>query len=130
LAPDAERELHGLGLCEGHEGEQSIRLRLSLSDDSQAGNASGLRRSVGRSVCVGGERASGRWGAFVQEERECAFYKGVKMTRIALSCSTEGAEISSWVVLTCLVANCLVLLSPLLLVLASHACLALMALST
>ncbi|KAK9812831.1 hypothetical protein WJX72_004417 [[Myrmecia] bisecta] len=40
----ASSELHVLGFIMGHEGEQSISVRVLLSDDSQAGNAKGTAR--------------------------------------------------------------------------------------
>ncbi|MEW5304818.1 MAG: hypothetical protein WDW36_007402 [Sanguina aurantia] len=38
-------ELHALGFCEAHEGEQSLRIKFSLTDESQAGNARGTTRA-------------------------------------------------------------------------------------
>uniref|UniRef100_A0A7S0WSL5 Helicase ATP-binding domain-containing protein n=1 Tax=Chlamydomonas leiostraca TaxID=1034604 RepID=A0A7S0WSL5_9CHLO len=40
----AAHELHALGYCEGHEGEQSIRVKFMLTDDSQLGSTAGLNR--------------------------------------------------------------------------------------
>lgn len=42
---DAGDELHhALGCVEGHEGDQSVRVRFRLTDAAQAGNARGLQR--------------------------------------------------------------------------------------
>ena len=35
---------HALGVVEGHEGDQSLRVRFKLTDAAQAGNARGLQR--------------------------------------------------------------------------------------
>ncbi|PSC70977.1 putative helicase MAGATAMA 3 [Micractinium conductrix] len=46
--PEEERgdELHhALGVVEGHEGDQSLRVRFKLTDAAQAGNARGLQRA-------------------------------------------------------------------------------------
>ncbi|KAL4853029.1 putative helicase MAGATAMA 3 [Chlorella vulgaris] len=36
---------HALAFMEGHEGDQSLRIRFRLTDDAQAGNARGLQRA-------------------------------------------------------------------------------------
>jgi hypothetical protein len=36
-----------MGFIEAHEGEQSLRVKFHLTDDSQAGNAKGLLRCAG-----------------------------------------------------------------------------------
>lgn len=41
---NVRRELHAMGYCDAHEGEQSLRVKFYLSDDSQLGNDRGLRR--------------------------------------------------------------------------------------
>jgi hypothetical protein len=35
---------HALGVMEGHEGDQSVRVRFKLTDASQAGSERGLQR--------------------------------------------------------------------------------------
>jgi senataxin len=40
-------ELHAMGFVEAHEGEQSLRIKFYLTDDSQAGNSRGLMRCAG-----------------------------------------------------------------------------------
>ena len=35
---------HALGIMQGHEGDQSIRVRFRLTDAAQAGNEHGLQR--------------------------------------------------------------------------------------
>ena len=47
---------HALGIMEGHEGDQSIRVRFRLTDAAQAGNTHGLQRweHGGDGVCVYG----------------------------------------------------------------------------
>ena len=37
-------DLHALGVVEGREGEQSLRVRFRLTDAAQAGNARGEER--------------------------------------------------------------------------------------
>jgi len=37
-------QLHALGFMEGHEGEQSLRVKFFLTDDSQAGKPEQLER--------------------------------------------------------------------------------------
>lgn len=41
---DMRRNLHALGFIEGHEGEQSVKVKLYLTDNSQQGNPAGLAR--------------------------------------------------------------------------------------
>ncbi len=42
---------HALGCVEGHEGDQSVRVRFRLTDAAQAGNARGLQRWVPAGAC-------------------------------------------------------------------------------
>lgn len=39
-----DKQRHALGIVEGHEGDQSLRVRFKLTDASQAGNESGRAR--------------------------------------------------------------------------------------
>ena len=41
---EVSTDLSAMGYCEGHEGEQSLRIKFFLTDDSQAGNAEGTKR--------------------------------------------------------------------------------------
>lgn len=52
-ADDCRVQLHALGVCEGREGSQSLRVRFFLSDDSQAGKQAQLER------CARGRLAAG-----------------------------------------------------------------------
>jgi hypothetical protein len=38
------QDIHALGYCEGHEGEQSVRVKFYLTDESQLGNPQQLNR--------------------------------------------------------------------------------------
>lgn len=40
----ARRQLHALAYVDGHEGPARLRVKLLLTDDSQAGNAGGTER--------------------------------------------------------------------------------------
>jgi hypothetical protein len=48
----APQELHALGYCEGHEGEQSIRVKFFLTDESQLGNPQQINRQVSCAVMM------------------------------------------------------------------------------
>ncbi|KAL4448164.1 hypothetical protein ABPG75_005383 [Micractinium tetrahymenae] len=50
---------HALGCVEGHEGDQSVRVRFRLTDAAQAGNARGLQRA--RTMRAAISKVSSRW---------------------------------------------------------------------
>ncbi|EFN56459.1 hypothetical protein CHLNCDRAFT_57676 [Chlorella variabilis] len=52
---------HALGVMEGHEGDQSVRVRFRLTDDGQAGNERGLQRA--RAMRGSLARTDSRWWA-------------------------------------------------------------------
>jgi len=41
---DCRWQMHALGLAEGREGQASVRIKVLLTDDSQAGNTKGVER--------------------------------------------------------------------------------------